>query len=80
LIYPVHQLFPSYPNPTNDRFTIGYSLGSPDKVDLVLYDSNGRLVKQILSGANRPPGRFKETDSKKQLALMTLVRGFIFIN
>lgn len=68
LIYPVHQLFPSYPNPTNDKFTIGYSLGSPDKVDLVLYDSNGRLVKQILSGANRPPGRFKETISVDDLA------------
>lgn len=68
LIYPVHQLFPSYPNPTNDRFTIGYSLGNPDKVDLVLYDSNGRLVKQILSGANRPQGRFKETINVNDLA------------
>jgi len=68
LIYPVHQLFPSYPNPTSDKFTIGYSLGSPDKVDILLYDSNGRLVKQILTNAMRTPGRHKETFDVDNLA------------
>ncbi len=68
LVYPVHQLFPSYPNPTSNSFTIGYSLGEADKVYLTLYDSKGRIVKQILSNAMKAPGRHKETIDVSNLA------------
>lgn len=68
LVYPVNQLFPSYPNPTSNNFTIGYSLANPEKVDILLYDSKGQLVKQILQGAMRASGRHKETFDVSHLA------------
>ena len=61
IVYPVNQLFPSYPNPTSDRFTIGYSLNQSNNVDLAIHDIQGRWIKQVLSGAHRGPGKHKET-------------------
>lgn len=68
MVYPVNQLFPSYPNPANNAFTIGYSLASAESVDIGIYDMQGRLVHTHMTGVQRTPGKHKETIDVSKLA------------
>lgn len=41
-------LYPNYPNPFNPATTISYNLPKAGKVKLLIYDSLGRLVKELV--------------------------------
>ncbi|MDK9699408.1 MAG: T9SS type A sorting domain-containing protein [bacterium] len=49
------RLHQNYPNPFNATTTISYSLPTVSNVDLSIFDVNGRLVEQLLSG-KQPAG------------------------
>ncbi len=51
------ELHPAYPNPFNPRTTISYELPGDSRVELAVYDLNGRLVKRIRSGETEVAGR-----------------------
>jgi len=57
--YPDHELFPSYPNPTRDQFTIGFSLESAENVNCDLIDHNGRVVRSLASNKHYAMGYHK---------------------
>ena len=48
-------LLAAYPNPFSHETTIRYQLPEPAKVQMDIFDMNGRLVKTLLS-ANKPEG------------------------
>ncbi len=45
-----NHLSPAYPNPFNPTTKISYSLKSPGEVELVIYDLNGKIVKNLVDG------------------------------
>ncbi|MCC6600506.1 MAG: T9SS type A sorting domain-containing protein [Crocinitomicaceae bacterium] len=59
MVYPATQLFPSYPNPAREKVTIGFSLATPEKVELSLFDTQGKLVKKLVNNTMYPTGRHK---------------------
>lgn len=67
LVYPVDQLFPSYPNPARDIMTIGFSLKASSVVDLSIYDMQGKLVHTEFYGRNLGPGLHKHQLSVQNL-------------
>jgi len=49
--YPAkYSLHPAYPNPFNPTTTVGYELPVDSQVSLVIYDMNGRVVSNLVSG------------------------------
>lgn len=44
------------PNPFADKTTIHFSLAQPDQVTLKMYDSSGRLVREVMSERHYPTG------------------------
>lgn len=44
----------NYPNPFNPSTTIDYSINRSDNVRINIYDSAGRLVKNLVNGFRRP--------------------------
>jgi hypothetical protein len=50
-----YSLFQNYPNPFNPETTIEYSLPQAGFVDIAIYDTNGKLVRQLVSG-QQPAG------------------------
>jgi hypothetical protein len=46
-IKPATKLYPLYPNPVNDKMTVGFSLAKPEKVSLKLLDVNGQTVREL---------------------------------
>ena len=50
----------AFPNPTEDQFTILLEGGSNEKVQVVMYDAVGRLVKKIEKTDNGSPIKFGE--------------------
>ena len=40
----------AYPNPFNDRITLTFKLANPGKVNLALYDINGKLIATVFNG------------------------------
>lgn len=71
--YPETQLFPSYPNPATDQFTVGFSLARPEKVTLRVLDTQGKLIQQALNEVSYPMGRHKVTLPLDGLASGTYV-------
>ena len=57
---PVREVFAVYPNPTASQAWIEYSLISPGKVDLSVYNVTGGLVRRIVD-APQPAGVHKVT-------------------
>ena len=51
-------LFKPYPNPTAENLSISYALPNPSNVEIAIYDINGRVVKNLLSGS-RSAGNYK---------------------
>jgi len=47
----LNSLQQNYPNPFNSMTTISYSLANPAKVNLSLFDMNGRLVRVLVNNA-----------------------------
>jgi hypothetical protein len=43
-------LMPSYPNPFRSSTTIDYALPEPTRVELVIHDTHGRVVRTLLRG------------------------------
>ena len=57
LVYPSSKLYPVSPNPLpNGQGIVGFSLAEAQKINLALYDSQGRLVRQLVSGGFYPAG------------------------
>ncbi len=46
-----HGVISAYPNPFNSSTTIRFSLVSQSDITLTLYDANGRLIEEIVSGS-----------------------------
>ena len=46
-----HGVISVYPNPFNSSTTIRFSLASQSDITLTLYDANGRLIEEIVSGS-----------------------------
>jgi len=46
----------AHPNPTTSSTTIGFTLPSAGKISVAIYDASGRLVRQLLNGADRAAG------------------------
>ncbi|MBE0655405.1 MAG: CotH kinase family protein, partial [Bacteroidales bacterium] len=42
-------IFYLYPNPASSQISIDFALSSPDKVELELFDLNGRLIQSLLN-------------------------------
>ena len=47
---PVNHLYQSRPNPFNTRATIRFNLATQGRVDLDVFDVNGRMVKTLVNG------------------------------
>ena len=56
-VKPATKLYPLYPNPVNDKMTVGFSLAKPEKVSLSLYDINGKTVRKLTQNQYFPAGR-----------------------
>ena len=50
----------AYPNPSENQFTIAVEGGSNEKVQVVVYDAVGRLIKKIEKVDNSSQVRFGE--------------------
>jgi hypothetical protein len=50
-------LMQNYPNPFNGHTTVTYSIGSPERVNVSIYDTSGRLVR-TLEDRDRPAGTY----------------------
>jgi len=57
---PAREVFAVYPNPTKGQAQIEYSLRAPSTVRLGIYDVTGRLVREVVNGA-QPAGVHKAT-------------------
>ena len=55
---PFKEVFAVYPNPVTVQAQIEYSLRSPGRVDLSVYDVSGRLVRKVVDGV-QPAGLHK---------------------
>jgi FlgD Ig-like domain/Right handed beta helix region len=51
-------LLPNHPNPFGSSTTIHFDLPEPEKVNLRVYDSAGRLVRTLIAGESRTAGRY----------------------
>jgi len=56
------QITDIFPNPSNGRFTLSYLLKETTKLDIALYDLQGRLVKQLPGGSKTAGWHKLETD------------------
>ncbi|HFA48190.1 MAG TPA: T9SS type A sorting domain-containing protein [Bacteroidetes bacterium] len=56
LKFPADKLYPVYPNPSNNKITVGFTLARAEKVALEVLDLQGRLVKTILENDFRHAG------------------------
>jgi hypothetical protein len=54
----IYTLEQNYPNPSGNETTIQYSVPRSVRVNLALFDINGRLVKIIVDGV-KEPGTYK---------------------
>jgi hypothetical protein len=48
------RIYPNYPNPVADRTALSYSLPRASVVDARVVDANGRVVRNLFSGEQRP--------------------------
>jgi len=48
---PYREVFAVYPNPVKGQAQIEYSLKAPGLVELAVYDVTGRLVREVVNGA-----------------------------
>jgi hypothetical protein len=48
------RIYPNYPNPVADRTALSYSLPRTSAVDARIVDANGRVVRSLFSGEQRP--------------------------
>jgi hypothetical protein len=46
----------AHPNPTSAGTTIGFILPSAGRISVAIYDASGRLVRQLINGADRAAG------------------------
>jgi flagellar hook assembly protein FlgD len=54
--YEQYRLHPNTPNPFNSSTTIRYELPRPERVRLGVFDTRGRLVRWLVSGAFQESG------------------------
>ncbi len=48
-----------YPNPSNQRTVLSFSIKSPDKINLAIYSLSGQLIKQLLNNNPIQDGGFQ---------------------
>lgn len=63
----------NYPNPFNPATTIEFSLGSSENITLAVYDVNGQLITELISGSQFEKGTYKITFDASKLASGTYV-------
>ncbi|MDB9854242.1 peptide-N-glycosidase F-related protein [Candidatus Marinimicrobia bacterium] len=56
-----HSLLVAYPNPFNPILQIPFELSQRDKIDLNIYDVNGRMIKSLLYDKTMDAGTYKMT-------------------
>jgi hypothetical protein len=61
-------LFASYPNPGADWVNIGFSLNETQNLSLKMFDSNGRMVKNIFTNQSFFPGNQMQSVDISDLA------------
>ena len=49
-----YEVFPAYPNPFNPVTKIGYYLPNEGYVNITIYDTMGRKIKELQSGIQKP--------------------------
>lgn len=54
-------LYPAFPNPFNPATTLRFEVLTAGKVDLEIFDLQGRRVRTLLGGSWTPPGRHQVT-------------------
>jgi len=52
------KLYQNYPNPFNSQTVIAFDIFNPGNLQLHIYDSNGNLVKTLISGERREVGSY----------------------
>tara|TARA_Y100001970_G_scaffold254921_1_gene331148 strand:- start:3537 stop:4823 length:1287 start_codon:yes stop_codon:yes gene_type:complete len=63
-----------YPNPFNPSTTISFSLSSYQKIDLSVYNINGKLIQNIYSGYKHPGSYSMEWNAKAEPSGMYLIK------
>jgi hypothetical protein len=66
--------YPVYPNPTNGRVTFGYSLARTEKINVALYDMQGKKIQDILQNKIAPAGK-----NSLQINTNNLPKGTYFV-
>lgn len=54
---PKNKLYPIYPNPGTDRIHVGFELIHTTEIQLLVYDSKGALVEQLMRASSVFPGQ-----------------------
>jgi hypothetical protein len=49
----------NFPNPFNNTTKISFSLNTNSKIDLIVYDQNGKEVIRLIKGLIYPPGEYQ---------------------
>lgn len=74
-----YALHPNRPNPFNPVTVIGYDVPAPGgRVNLVVYDVNGRLVR-VLVASHRSPGTYAETWEGRNEQGSSVASGVYFV-
>ena len=53
-----YQLYSLYPNPFNPSLNIDFSITTPGKADITIYNSNGQEVANVLRNENLQRGNY----------------------
>lgn len=59
--------FENYPNPTSDYEYVSFKLHTKAKINLAIYDINGKIVTEIIKNETREYGKYIENISLKNL-------------
>jgi hypothetical protein len=60
-------LLPAYPNPFNPSVTIAFNVHQPSKIEMAIFDLNGRKVRTLIDGF-RPAGTHRQVFDAANLA------------
>jgi hypothetical protein len=76
-LMPHAYLYQNYPNPFNPSTTIEYSVGTRGRVEIEIYDINGRRIRSLVNQI-KDPGRHRTVWNGKNEFDQTVVTGIYF--